>query len=541
MKPTQSNEPDPQAPLDYRLDPQTQRTLGAYYTPYSAADFMARWAMRENSDSVLEPCFGSGVFLEALNRIPTRETISVYGVELMEAAFFAAISSGLISHHRAILQDFLTVNPFLVDSVIGNPPYVRLRSLPYDQEKSAQQAASRALGAPMNAAGSTWMTFVLHATAFLAPRGRLAFVLPYEITHVRYAKSLWEFLGNQFGHLKVIRVKERLFPEIMQQVVILLADNRGGRTQVVDFEAYESVQLLLDDKPTVVERLNIATILTQRPFIRALLPKPLDNFLQERIEPIVSSVSQFAVFNIGYVSGHQTFFHPDQRTRTKYNLPGSSLRPAIVSGRDLRGTGIRTSSLEINDLRTLFYPDDPPDCAASKYIKSGEQDGVDLGYKCRNRKPWFRVPDVRIPHLILSVFRDHPSLLQNDQNLIASNSILCGFLRSVISPEELLAAWYTSLTLLYCELQIHSLGGGVLVFIPGEVANIKTIDPVNIPVSHLDNLNNAMISDGTPYRIGDTAILKHHIGLSDDEIADIRHGAAVLAQWRKAHKSRREV
>ena len=537
MKSSKSNFSSAETSKSYQLDPETQRTLGAYYTPSSAADFMAQWAVREESDSILEPCFGSGVFLEALKRLPIRERVSVFGVELMEVAFSSAISSGLIEHQRAIFQDFFRVKPFAVDSVIGNPPYIRLRSLPYDKEKSAHDAASRALGAPMDAAGSTWMAFVLHAASFLAPGGRLAFVLPYEMTYVRYAKSLWRFLGNRFGHLKVIRVKERLFPEIMQQVVLLLADSHGDATDFVDFEAYESVQLLVDNKPAVSESINIASILKSRPFIRALLPRDIDGLLSERVEREVSCVSQFAVFNIGYVSGHQTFFHPNDKVSAKYKLRASSLRPAIVSGRDIRSAGIRTSSLSFDDLRTLFYPTDPPSYEEREYIRRGEQDGVDLGYKCRNRKPWYRVPDVRIPDLILSVFRDHPSLLHNDQNLIASNSVLCGFLRKNHCPDQFLAAWYTSLTLLYCELQIHSLGGGVLVFIPGEIANVKMVSPLALPVSHLDDLNNTETSDSYPYRIGDNTILNHHLGLSEEEIDGIREGIEVLAQWRKAHKT----
>ena len=46
----------------------TRRRLGAYYTPHSAADYMAAWIVRANGDHILEPSFGDGIFLRAVTR-----------------------------------------------------------------------------------------------------------------------------------------------------------------------------------------------------------------------------------------------------------------------------------------------------------------------------------------------------------------------------------------------------------------------------------------------------------------------------------------
>ena len=50
-------------------DASKQKLRGAYYTPYSIADFILRWGINgvDNAD-VLEPSCGDGVFLECMSK-----------------------------------------------------------------------------------------------------------------------------------------------------------------------------------------------------------------------------------------------------------------------------------------------------------------------------------------------------------------------------------------------------------------------------------------------------------------------------------------
>ena len=55
----------------------------------------------------------------------------------------------------------------------------------------------------------------------------------------------------------------------------------------------------------------------------------------------------------------------------------------------------------------LFYPRDEDQSRGTlQRIASGESSGVDTRYKCRSRKPWWRVPLVRVPVLLLT-YMDH--------------------------------------------------------------------------------------------------------------------------------------
>ena len=99
----------------------------------------------------------------------------VTGVEIAIDTYMGIVAQGLLAPDRAILSDFLAIQPFPVDVAIGNPPYVRLRHLPQAETKRARAAGERVLGSPMGPDGSLWMPFVLHAAEFLVPGGRMAF------------------------------------------------------------------------------------------------------------------------------------------------------------------------------------------------------------------------------------------------------------------------------------------------------------------------------------------------------------------------------
>ncbi|MGH3848436.1 MAG: N-6 DNA methylase [Pseudonocardiaceae bacterium] len=280
----------------------TTRALGAYYTPPTAARVLAQWALRRSGDRLLEPSMGEGAFLRAVQIEESQRGIvsEIWGVEIASDTYEKTASSGVIERSHAICSDFLEVKPFEVDAVIGNPPYVRLRNLPNGKGTRAHRLAERLLKAPMDPSGSVWMPFVLHSTEFLAANGRLALVLPYDLTYVRYARPLWQFLGARFGELRVIRVHERMFPDILQETVLLLADSYGGRSTEIVFEAYETVAQLGHARPAVQAKISILEVVAgERAFVEALLPSEAISLLHGRLAQLTVPARDLVTFNIG--------------------------------------------------------------------------------------------------------------------------------------------------------------------------------------------------------------------------------------------------
>lgn len=516
------------------------RLLGAFYTDTNATDAMARWATRASGDRVLEPSFGDGAFLHAVRRAAKARGLSrvqLFGAELVHEPYAAAIKARLVTDRNAVLGDFLAVKPFEVDAVIGNPPYVRLRHLPPDQMTRALHAAGSVLGEGMESSGSVWMPFVLHSLRFLRRGGRMALVLPHELTYVRYARPLWRQLGCSFEDLRLVRVHERLFPDILQEVVVLFADGYGNSTDSVRYQNLEHAGQFTDKDAGPTARLPIADIAAgKRVFLEALLPERTRALAARVLTESTSAMPESCVFNIGYVAGDKEFFHPDGHKARRYALPESNLRPALTSGKQIRACGLRTSSSRCA-AENLYLPPAPKNSLTASerhYIAAGEERGIHRRYKCAVRDPWYVVPGVRVPDLVLSVFAERPVLVVNDAGHVASNSLLCGYLRKG-TPEAFAAAWYTSLTLLQIELQVHALGGGVMVLIPGEVAKIRV--PACRPTKAHMRCVDAKLARGdieAAYRCGDENVLQGQLGLKSREVDDLRAGIEILRHWRNS-------
>jgi len=522
-----------------------RRLLGAYYTPQSAADYMADWIIRRDGEHVLEPSFGDGIFLRSVATSAACKAFTalrIWGVEIDEQARARAIHEQLTTADAVRGEDFLGVSPFKVQAVIGNPPYVRLRQLKGDQQNRALRAARTSMKQEMDPSGSLWMPFVLHAMRFLDDGGRLAFVLPYEFTYVRYARPLWATLRANFGSLRVLRTHERLFPELLQDVVILLADDYGSRTDTVCYQAFERVDHLLNARPVVDEDININDLLRgERAFVGALLGNELRQLLSSRVADITVPAKRLVTFNIGYVTGDKAFFHPTGKDIHDYQLPAHSLHPTLISTRKLKGAGLWTSSPSASHEDRLFLPN-PRSLADGerRYVALGEERGVARRYKCRVRDPWFLVPGVRTPDVVLSVFSERPTLLINDARRVASNSLLCGYrVNASATSEEIATGWYTSLTLLQCELEVHALGGGVMVMVPREAGNVRLPKSVRAGEDHLRRLDQSLRLGkvSAAYNFGDRRVLIEQLGFSENDVELFRHGVTLLEHWRTSSQS----
>lgn len=527
----------------YSPDALLRRQLGAYYTPQSVAEYMADWVVRESGEHVLEPSFGDGTFLHALANSASRRDLRhlrISAVEIDEGALLHVVRDEHPGFLNFRCQDFLTVAPFRVGAILGNPPYVRLRYLEEAARKRALDSAEFVLGQPMEPSGSLWMPFVLHSLRFLKEGGRLALVLPYDATYVRYARPLWEVLGNSFGSLQVLRTHERMFPDLMQDVVVLLADDFGGACGTLTYRVFEDVSDLIAGKAVVMQSLEVRDLVAgKRVFVAALLRPELHRLLETRIAKHTVPARELVTFNIGYVTGDKDFFHPGAGEIAEYTLPRRSLHSALTSARAMRYGGLWSSALPPGARSALFVPDPAALTEGeARYIQQGVERGVSKRFKCRVRKPWFVVPGIRVPDLLLSVFAERPKLMLNDAELYASNSLLCGYCTGA-SREQIAAAWYTSLTLLMCELEVHALGGGVMVMIPGEAGNLRIPASIQVEPGMLESLD-ALLRDGdmeSAYAFGDQCILIEQLGFTRDDVDLIHEGIAVLAYWRTAGRS----
>lgn len=217
------------------VDAQARKARGAFFTPQPIAKFLTQWAVRDPSDTIFEPSCGEAAFL--LEAVPRLRSLGanaigpeqIQGTDIDARSVEAArdLLAALGARGSLVVGDFLDTEPAQqYTAVIGNPPYVRYQAFTGTARSKGLRAAL-AQGVRLTALASSWAAFVVHSSAFLVSEGRLALVLPAELLSVNYAAPVRRFLMQRFARIRLVLFEERVFPGVLEEVVLLLAEGKG--------------------------------------------------------------------------------------------------------------------------------------------------------------------------------------------------------------------------------------------------------------------------------------------------------------------------
>ena len=497
------------------------KASGAYYTGEGVAAFLCRWAIRRPGDRVLDPSFGGGVFLDAaaerVAHLGGNAQARVHGGELdpeAHAAVLARAGSALGPGKLRLGSFFEQKACGGFDAVVGNPPFVRYQSFA-GAARAAARSRAREAGVELDGLCSSWAAFTVHGAACLAPGGRLGFVLPMELFHAAYALPVLDFLVRGFDRLDVLTFRRRLFPELSQDTVLLLADGRHAAEQPGQPAEVRHGDLA---DAAVLDRVHHPDELPGQPLPAAELAagrQRLVSFLMPAASreaytrlanaadalgseasgsetPRVHRLGVLASAGIGYVSGNNGYFHLGRGEAKERGLPPERLLPIVRKGRALRGLRFTAEDWEAadadGDAGYLFHAPgglagadfDP---ATLDYLRRGESLGVPKAYKCRVREPWHAVPVSDPPDAFLTYMSGGtPRLAANTAGASAPNNLHLVRLKAPAlaagwTADGLAAAWRSSLTALSVEIEGHGLGGGMLKLEPGEAARVLVAGP----------------------------------------------------------------
>ena len=324
---------------------------------------------------------------------------------------------------------------------------------------------------------SAWAPFVVHATSFLNDGGRLAFVLPAELITVNYAASIRAFLMESYAEITLVTFDQQVFPEVQEEVVLLFAD--GCHQGPTDHIIWRQCNRIEDfpDSPSKEFYPKSPTDRWSKGFVEPSTIQQLDNLEGRGF----CRLDDWGQISLGSVTGSNSFFalSEDQMTRWKLSdedtlplsPPGSShLRNLVLTNQQLiqlREAGKKTR---------LFYPGHHPTKAAQNYIEHGLELGVQNGYKCRKRSPWWKVPLSRKPDFFITYMNSYsPNICVNEAGVYCLNSVHGLVLNDkykAIDARLLSLVSMCSATLLSAEIEGRAYGGGILKVEPREASNL---------------------------------------------------------------------
>jgi adenine-specific DNA-methyltransferase len=442
--------------------PDEIKARGAFYTPVELTDFLASWAVRSSEDRVLEPSCGDGAFIAAIqSRMAQlgRDTPEDHLLGVEREATEAHKTQTLAPSADIRTLDFFDLDPAEVepvDAAVGNPPYIRYHGFTGpDRAKALARANDQGVG--LTNLASSWAHFVIHATAFLKPNGRLALVLPAELLHTDYGAPVREFLMRRFSSVVVVAFDHMVFADIQVDAVLLLAshdDDHGIR--VVRLKD-ESMLATMDLTPGLGEQRGIDLRWSGAVDIDAGRVY-LDAFEQHRLQRL----GQIASVDIGFVSGANDYFVLDRDRAEALGLPPSVLTATVRRPSDVPGLATRDDEVQ---LLLSVNGETPIVDSVLSYIAHGEAIGISRRYKPRSRKRWYSVPlPTKSAQAFMPYMSHHgPRVIVNRHDARSSN-LLHGIAlgRAAPSPDALAVAMASSLTLLSAEIEGRAYGGGVL-------------------------------------------------------------------------------
>lgn len=446
------------------------------------ADILCEWAIRTPTDRVLEPSFGGCEFIEsARNRMSglgaEHPISSIFGADIDPYAF-AALS---LRHPDAVtanfrLGDFLgiTRNDIAcdgVDAIIGNPPYVRHHRISEAVSVRASRLRDAKLAKlPMQA--NLWAFFVIHACSFLAPLGRMAWVLPQNYLYASYAKAVRQFLAKHFGSVIEIEIKQHLFETegAAEKTVLVFCDRWSP-------EGMDNAVL----KRFYVESLAEASACLFGPDIYDQPRYGDDDTLPEIGTDCLGDIFDI---KIGAVLGDSRFFLFDRKRAQEVGIKPRLLRMAATKASAVTGLIFSTETIagqfqqgqKVGVLDTAFGSDK----SVRAYLQTMPATAIDANVTFKKRKIWHQPfeggdkPDA----VLTGMSHLFPRLALNPDKLPCTNALYALQFKSPLDEMfklQLPLSMVSTFGQLSAEIEGRPYGSGLLKHEPSDARRIKVV------------------------------------------------------------------
>lgn len=477
-----------------KKDSSEQKLRGAYYTPLQLADAMVGLFASQNISAVLEPSCGDGVFLDSLKNQKLLDKVQKLTAVEIEPDEAEKVRSRYLEFGQieVCTEDFFNyynraLGKECFDLILGNPPYIRYQYLK-ESQRTMQSEILTSHGMKANKLINAWVAFIVACVQLLSENGKIAFVIPAEILQVAYAEDLRLYLANNLAKITLITFEQLVFPDIEQEVVVFIGEKgeeeKGIR--IIEMNNLDGFAQLKLEQNGFQKLQHVKEKWTEY-FVTA---EEMALIQALRGDKRFAKFSEYGLINVGITTGNNSYFSVTEETCEQYGLAEVTL-PLIGRSSHAHGIYFTPEDWESNKgvgkrARLISFPEIPyeeyPD-GHKEYIALGEKNGAHEGYKCSIRDRWYIVPSVWVPDaFFLRRNNLYPKFVLNRCNAVSTDTMHRMKFNEGVKPENVLLAYYNSISFAFTEICGRSYGGGVLEILPGEMGNIllpkiETIDP----------------------------------------------------------------
>lgn len=454
-----------------------RRARGQFFTPLPVARVMARWALADDPDLLLEPGAGSGSMLIAASQERSAAT-RLLGLDLDPVAISMAQTNCDI---RRIGNLELRQADFLLDdlkerptAVLCNPPYTRHQLLDAATKASIFDGFKDRLGVRLSHLASLHVLFLLRALEVSAATARLAFITPAHWLDMGYATKIKELLLD-VAHVEAIvnfPTDQPVFEHAVTTAAITLI--RKGA------DASEPTRLHRTAGPSAAE-LQAELADPQRG--TAVILKSRRKWSRVGTSAVtVAKLKDYAAVKRGIATGFNSYFVLSEDKRKDLGLSRSSMLPCAASPRLFVGDLLDLAVLDglpPSAPRWLFRPQRVPTTGPiAEYLAHGEY-VLDVRsrhlVKQRERagRPWYEIRcELKAPILFTYFNRSEARFVRNSAESVPLNTWLVIEPLPNVDPDDLFALLCDRRTQKRLRDDCRVYGNGLWKLEPSELAAI---------------------------------------------------------------------
>lgn len=404
-----------QTQLDSSKSQVERNKLGQFSTPTPLAIQLLECAHQLHPAGThvrfLDPAIGTGSFYSALLRVfPAGQIESAVGFETDPACADSALSLWRNMPLKLRVEDFTKATPPSFEwtkpnLVICNPPYVRHHHLRGEEKLRMQRLVEQTAGVKLSGLAGLYCYFLCLSQAWMAKGGLAGWLIPSEFMDVNYGRQIKDYLLSRATLLRVHRFDPndvQFSDALVSSAVVWIRNVLPPTDHAVEFTYGGSLLTPGLSKTVSAKALRNESKWTRFP---------------HRTEETVSGSSQAVLSDLfkiqrGLATGDNRFFILSREQVVARQIPEKFLTPILPSPRYLEVDEVAADSKgnPILDRKLFLLTCDLPESEVRtkhptiwKYLRLGVKSGVQKGYLCTHRSPWY-AQENRPPSPFLSTY-----------------------------------------------------------------------------------------------------------------------------------------
>ena len=389
-----------------------KKELGQFFTPEYISDWMVKWVI-ENSNELLDPAMGMGVFMTSANKINPDIDKYAFEVDSELIDFFYKQNTYLIDLHHS---DYLLYNSQKkFKSIVCNPPYNKFQQI--DNRKKLIELFEKKYKIRLSGYSNYCVYFLIKAINEMDNDGRCAFIMPYEFLNAGYGAVVKEYLLTNKVLKAIIKFNYDVgvFEDATTTSCIVLLEKSHNTS--VDFISIDTPH----DLVTEYSRQIISYQYTQLDSSEKWL-KYFNQHQELKGKNSLIPFSDIAKVKRGIATGNNSYFVINKDKKEKLNLSDVACVPCISKSADIKCHIFREENYDelyrANKKVMIYDGRKAVSVHDVNYIKYGESMGVHQTYLTSHKNPWYSIEEKEAAPIWISVFsRDKLKVIRNETNV----------------------------------------------------------------------------------------------------------------------------